>query len=115
MMGGGYGGGVCDTNEDTWTQSLSISNNSGYDYNVSIYNTKFSLFDNFGNSYQLFSSEITDITNGVKSMTVYSGHSVGIMLCWLGRPDHSGADYLDLKIMDLTNGGNDIVIRLTSW
>jgi len=111
LSGGGYGGGVCDTYEDTWTQSLGVTNSSGYDYSLGIGSTRFSLVDNFGNSYQLFSSEIVGISSGIKSKTIYSGHSATIMLCWLGRPDHSGAQYLDLKIMNLTNGGNDITIR----
>jgi hypothetical protein len=113
LSGGGYGGGYCDTTEDHWSQSLAISNNSGYDYTLSIGEAKFSLVDNLGNSYQLFSAEIVGQPTGTKYQTLYSGHSATIMLCWLGRPTRVGIDYLDLTIMDIY-GGPDIVIRNSS-
>lgn len=112
LGGGNYGGGTCDTTESYWTQSLSIENSSGYDYDLSITGTKFSLVDNFGRSYRLLSAEIVGPVDEDKEWRrIYSGHYATIMLCWLDRPNYSDADYVDLKIMGLTNGGSDIIIR----
>lgn len=115
LWGGFYGWAICDTNEDYWSQSLTVENSSGHDYDLSISHAKFSLVDSFGNSYELLSAKIMgDPTEDKDNRTIASGHSAGIMLCWLGRVSESGADYVNLKIMDLTNGGYDIVITNAS-
>lgn len=103
--------GVCDTEEDYWAMALTINNDSGHDYDMGISGTEFSLVDSFGRSYRLLSAEMSGTGDDKQWQRIYSDHSAGIHLCWLDRPNMSGAEYLELKIENLTNGGSDLYIR----